>query len=75
MYQEKYELTIGKIFAAAVRNNPEQIISYKGEERVAGLVPENVSLCPDMPKISIPRVDGVTVIGSGPRNEAGCDDP
>ena len=34
MYQEKYELTIGKIFAAAVRNNPEQIISYKGEERV-----------------------------------------
>lgn len=34
MYKEKYELTIDKIFASSVRNNPDQIISYMGKEHV-----------------------------------------
>ncbi len=34
MYQEKYELTVEKIFASSVRNNPDQVISYMGKEHI-----------------------------------------
>ena len=34
MFQQKYELTLDKIFYSSVRNNPDQIISYMGNERI-----------------------------------------
>lgn len=32
MYQHRYELTIDKLLISSVRNNPKQVISYKGEQ-------------------------------------------
>src|SRR5579875_285657 len=34
MFKEKYELTIDKILTSSVRNNPNQVISYKGEKHL-----------------------------------------
>ena len=34
MFQEKYELTLEKLFYSSVRNNPDQIISYMGKEQI-----------------------------------------
>ncbi len=34
MFQEKYELTIDKLLVASSRNNPNQIISYRGEQQI-----------------------------------------
>ncbi len=34
MYKDRYELTVDKIFASSVRNNPDQVISYQGKKDV-----------------------------------------
>lgn len=34
MYKDRYELTIDKIFASSIRNNPDQIITYQGKINV-----------------------------------------
>ncbi len=34
MYQNRYELTLDKLLVSSVRNNPKQIISYKGEKQI-----------------------------------------
>lgn len=64
MFREKYELTIDKILTSPIRNNPNQVISYRGEKRVTySEFKENVyRIARGLVKLGLKKGDRVAVM-------------